>query len=514
VERTLSHRIKARQAQSVPAPHVDTDDAILSSFLSDAAHVPGGFAAGVAFPRSEAEVSSLVSRATRLLPIGAQSSLTGGATPRGDVVLSTRALSNISSPAGDSVRVGAGVPLKELQRALAAVGLYYPPVPTFDGASVGGTIATNAAGAATFKHGSTRRWVNAATIVLANGDVLDVARGETHASGNGSFEIETTAGEVLTVPVPTYVMPGVAKLSAGYYAAPGMDLIDLFIGAEGTLGVVVEATLDVVARPHRVAALIRCADDRQAIALTGSLRDEARAAWRGAGPLDVAAIEYMDARALRAVPDDAFDRAGVVRPLGGEAVMLLVQIEIRGDEESALSRLQSVLAANGVEDDPHLALAGDDRGAERLFNLREAVPSSVNAIVAAAKQTHPDIEKTAGDMVVPFERLSESIDLYRSTLTRYGLDYAIWGHVSDGNLHPNVVPRSFEDVRRGREAILEIARRVVAMGGAPLAEHGVGRSALKQQLLRELYGPAGIDQMRAVKRALDPQWKLAPGVLF
>jgi D-lactate dehydrogenase (cytochrome) len=69
-------------------------------------------------------------------------------------------------------------------------------------------------------------------------------------------------------------------------------------------------------------------------------------------------------------------------------------------------------------------------------------------------------------------------------------------------------------VRRGREAILEMARRVVAMGGAPLAEHGVGRSALKQQLLRELYGPDGIDQMRAVKRALDPEWKLAPGVLF
>jgi len=119
----LGHRIKARKAQPVPAPRIDTDEALLSSFLSDAAHVPGGFAAGVAFPRSEAEVASLVAHATKVLPIGAQSSLTGGATPRGEVVLSTRALSNISSPAGDSVRVGAAVPLKELQRGLAAVGL-------------------------------------------------------------------------------------------------------------------------------------------------------------------------------------------------------------------------------------------------------------------------------------------------------------------------------------------------------------------------------------------------------
>ena len=149
-------------------------------------------------------MASLVAQATKVLPIGAQSSLTGGATPRGEVVLSTRALSSISSPAGDSVRVGAAVPLKELQRGLAAVGLYYPPVPTFDGAFVGGTIATNAAGAATFKHGSTRRWVNAATIVLASGDVLDVVRGETLASNDGWFEIELTTGSMLRVPVPTY----------------------------------------------------------------------------------------------------------------------------------------------------------------------------------------------------------------------------------------------------------------------------------------------------------------------
>ena len=509
----LSHRIKARKSQSAPAPHIDKDDAIVSSFLSDAAHVPGGFAAGVAFPHNEAEVASLVPHAARVLPIGAQSSLTGGATPRGEVVLSTRALSAISSPAGDSVRVGAGVPLKELQRTLAAVGLYYPPVPTFDGAFVGGTIATNAAGAATFKHGSTRRWVHAVTIVLANGDVLDVTRGDTIASRDGWFEIELTTGEVRRVPVPSYVMPDVPKLSAGYYAAPGMDLIDLFIGAEGTLGVAVEATLNVVARPRRVAALVRCTDDGQAVALTAALRREAQAAWQGRGPLDVAAIEYMDTRALRAVPDETFSRAGVVRP-SGQSVMLLLQIEIGGNEESALSQLQSVLTSAGIEDDPYLALPGDDRGAERLFNLREAVPSSVNAIVAVAKQAHPDVEKTAGDMVVPFDRLVESIDLYRSTLERHGLDYAIWGHMSDGNLHPNVVPRTFDDVRRGCEAILEIARDVVAMGGAPLAEHGVGRSALKQQLLQELYGPEGIDQMRIVKRALDPEWKMAPGVLF
>ena len=508
-----SPRIKARTPAASPPPRVERDEAVVASFLSDAAHVPGGFAQGVAFPRSEAEVASLVTSATRVLPVGAQSSLTGGATPRGEIVLSTRALSTIGRPSGRHIRVGAGVVLSELQRTLAASNLYYPPVPTYDGAFVGGTIATNAAGPATFKYGSARHWVEAVTIVLASGDVLDVSRGDTVASSDGRFEIEHPSGRVVSVPVPSYVMPDVAKLSAGYYARQGMDLVDLFVGSEGTLGIVTEATLGLVSRPRRCLALILCAGDAQAVDATMALRHEALMAWSGRGPLDIAAIEYMDARALRAVSDEAFARVNVTRPLAG-SVMLLLQIEVGPDEEAALVRLHDVLESVGIENDPHLAMPGDDRGAERLLSLREAVPTSVNAIVASAKALHPEVEKTAGDMVVPLPRLAESIDLYRTAFESRGLDYAIWGHVSDGNLHPNVVPRTFDDVRLGREAILEIARGVVGMGGAPLAEHGVGRSGLKQQLLRELYGEDGIEQMRRVKRALDPEWKLSPGVLF
>jgi D-lactate dehydrogenase (cytochrome) len=475
----------------------------------------------VTFPTDEGAVAAAVRQAARVLPVGAQSSLTGGATPRGEVVLSLRALNAIDAPHASVCRAGAGVPLFDLQRALAAAGLYYPPVPTFDGAFVGGTIATNAAGAATFKYGSTRRWVDGLTVVLASGDVIDIERGAVTASADGRIEIVATDGAVLTIRVPDYRMPDVAKLSAGYYARPGMDLIDLFIGAEGTLGVITAAALRVIARPARALALIRCDGDRQVIALTAALRHEARQAWDGDGPLDVAAIEYMDARALRAVPDASFVRAGTPRPDDGSA-MLLVQIEVRAAEpatcgalyDDALERLQDVLAACGITSDPVVSPPGDERGAQRLLDLREAVPASVNALVAAAKAVDQGIEKTAGDMVVPFEQLGASMDLYRRAFAARGLDCAIWGHVSDGNLHPNLVPRTLADVEQGREALLEIAHGVMAMGGAPLAEHGVGRSALKQRLLREMYGDAGIEQMRAVKRALDPEWKLSPGVLF
>jgi D-lactate dehydrogenase (cytochrome) len=486
----------------------------VSSFLSDAAHVPGGYASGVAFPRTEAEVAAIVRDADRVLPVGAQSSLTGGATPRGEVVLSTRMLTSIGEPADGRVRVGAGVSLAVLQRGLADKGLFYPPVPTFDGAFAGGVVSTNAAGAATFKYGSTRKWVRGIVVVLANGDVLDLRRGEVTTASDGTFEIADSSGAVRRVTVPTYTMPSVPKLSAGYFARPGMDLVDLFVGSEGTLGVIVEATLDVIVRPRRAVALIRCDGDRQALALTRALRDEAAEAWQGRSPLDVAAVEYMDGRALRAVPDDAFARAQVTRPSLG-SVMLMVQIEVGLDEDAALERLHDVLRAAAIIDDPVFASPDEERAAQRLFELREAVPASVNAIVAAAKaRSHPDIEKTAGDPVVPFARLEDALTRYRAAFESRGLDYAIWGHVSDGNLHTNLIPATMEDVQRGREAILEIAREAIGMGGAPLAEHGVGRSALKQRLLRELYGDEGIEQMRAVKRALDPTGKLSPGVLF
>ena len=117
-------------------------------------------------------------------------------------------------------------------------------------------------------------------------------------------------------------------------------------------------------------------------------------------------------------------------------------------------------------------------------------------------------------MIVPFDRLGEFLACCDREFGRRQLDTATWGHISDGNLHPNVIPRSFSDVEEGRAALLDIGRTVIGLGGSPLAEHGVGRNRTKQALLKELYGPTGLDTMRAVKRALDPEWKLAAGVLF
>ena len=532
-----SHRIVARAPRGrIVDSDVRTDAESVSAVLEDAAHYPGGHAAGVARPATEADVAALVAGASRVLPIGGQSSLTGGATPMGDLVLDLQRFDRIVSIGADEVVVQPGVPIGTLQAALARDGRFYPPAPTFDGACTGGVVSTNAAGAATFKYGTTRDWVRGLTVVLATGDVLDLARGDTTAHPDGYFDVITGAGAI-RVPVPTYRMPNVPKCSAGYFAAPGMDLLDLFIGSEGTLGVVTEVTVAVVAPAPRVAMIwITLPSERAATDLTRRLRTAARDAWRhgSARGIDVAAIEHLDARSLEIVREDGVARRHQVAAPDGAQAALLAQVELPADGASSaaaayreignalagdapatpLVRLCRLLADAGVLDQAEIALPGDRRQAH-LTAVRAAVPEGVNRRVGEAKRRQQaPIDKTAADMIVPFERFDESLALFHRAFDSRGLDYAIWGHISDGNVHPNVIPATMEDVVRGKQAILECGREIVRLGGCPLAEHGVGRNPVKQALLRQLYGAEGIAEMRAVKAALDPDDKLAPGVLF
>jgi D-lactate dehydrogenase (cytochrome) len=247
----------------------------------------------------------------------------------------------------------------------------------------------------------------------------------------------------------------------------------------------------------------------------------------------VSAIEHLDARCLEIAREDGLDRrTGVTWP-DGTAMALLITMELptgtTGEQAfdqiarvhdpaaraTPLVRVCRLLDNAGVIDDVQIALPGDERRRAQFAELREEVPASVNRRVGRAKQDRDSrIEKTAGDMIVPFERLEELLEYYDRAFERAQLDAAVWGHISDGNLHPNVMGRSFAEVEAGRAAIREAGRVAIGLGGSPLAEHGVGRNLVKQQLLEDLYGRDGIDQMRAVKRALDPEWKLAPGVLF
>jgi D-lactate dehydrogenase (cytochrome) len=523
-----------------PTPGAGETVAVLQSpdeiarYLEDAAHFSGGRADAIGRPRTEAEVADLLRTASRVLPVGAQSSVTGGATPDGGLVLSTERLTAFHESGQEHFRVGAGVPLATLQNLLAERERWYAPTPTFTGAFIGGVISTNAAGAATFKYGTTRAWIDGLTVVLACGHVLDIERGETKADEIGALEIQCPHG-AHRVRIGTYRLPDVPKCSAGYFAAPGMDLIDLFIGSEGTLGVVVDAMVRVLpARPAVAMALVPVPAESDALAFVDELRRESRTTWASGDPrgIDVAAVESLDRRCLAIVREDGVERQQDVSIPDTTAVALIIQLELPAGTtsetardqiadarsasapDSAIGRFCRLLDRRGLFDDTEMALPGDDRRAEAFLAIREAAPVGVNRRAGEAKRlVDPRIEKTAADMIVPFDRFGEMSAIYRAGFERRGLDYAIWGHVSDGNVHPNVIPKTYADVVAGREAILEFGREAARLGGCPLAEHGVGRSPLKQALLSEFYGAGAIAEMRAVKRALDPEGKLAPGVI-
>lgn len=530
----MSARVRARPPQEpVGPPPVLSEAGEVATYLFDASRLPGGSTPRVYLPRSEGELAWVLRNEPRVLAAGAQSSLTGGSTPRGEALLSLARMDRIVEIADRRAVVEAGVTLMALEEALAARQLAYPPVPTFTGATVGGAASTNAAGAATWKYGTTREWVEGLTVLLASGHALDLRRGQVRAGGAQWFEVELPDGRELRVPVPAYRLPDVPKCSAGYHAGPDLDLIDLFLGAEGTLGVITRVELRLIADPPQLLlVLVPCPSEAAALELTGALREASRATWAARDPrgIDVRAIESADRRSLELLREEGQDRACAVDPPPGTDTLLWIQLEVaRGLDVQAeleaaaggdapdgpLARFLGLLGARGLLDGVELALPDDRARRAQLFQLREAVPVAVNhRVQAAQREVDPAIHKVAGDMIVPFARFPELMRRYREVLGGAGLDHAIWGHVSDGNVHPNVLPRSRQELERGKAAMLELGREVVAMGGSPLSEHGAGRNPAKQALLRLLHGEEGIAQMRAVKRALDPEWKLAPGVLF
>jgi D-lactate dehydrogenase (cytochrome) len=327
------------------------------------------------------------------------------------------------------------VPLHALQRALTAHGAFYPPVPTYDGAVAGGVIATNAASAVTFKYGSTREWVRAITVVLADGSVLALERGQTTAHSDGYFEL-VRGDHTTRIPVPGYRMPDVSKRSAGYFSSPEMDLLDLFIGSEGTLGIVTEASFIVMPRRPNLS-----------LVFWHPTSDKRLTTWRTGNPrgIDVAGVEHLDRRSLEILHEDGTDRTHEVPLPADTAMALLAHIELSDDavpsSEDAYGQIASALRAGapdtplvqlcrliaqaGLLDRTEIALPGNRRRQAQLLAIREAVPEAVNRRIGAAQQTSPTIQKTAADMIVQFEQFEESLQRFRDAFEQRRLDYAI-----------------------------------------------------------------------------------------
>lgn len=497
-----------------------------------------GRADGVAFPTTTAEVAALFrTAAERNLPVtiqGARTGITAGAVPDGGLVLSLTRMDRILGVTFDAagqprVRVQPGVTLNALRAFLdggavntadwdaasraALVRLrqsawLFTPDPTESSASIGGMVACNASGACSFAYGATRRHVTSLTVALADGDVLELPRGGTPRAAGRAFRLTTRSGRVLAGAVPAYAQPAV-KNAAGYAAAADLEPIDLFIGSEGTLGALVEIELQLLPRlPVTWGMVCFVASEDQALDLVEWLRaPDKRGARR---PV---AVEYFDHGVL-----DLLRRArtaGMHLPLLPDAWKQAVYVEYATATEDEAATAGAALAgwltaAGGCAEDSWAA--AEAGGLRRLKEFRHAAPEQVNLLIAERQRTHPGLTKLGTDLSVPDAFLRPVMALYRRDLATAQLEHVIFGHIGDNHLHVNILPRDMDDYARGKALYASWAQQVVAWGGSVAAEHGIGK--LKTNLLRVMYGPDGIEEMRKLKRVFDPDGRLNPGNLF
>jgi FAD/FMN-containing dehydrogenase len=394
--------------------------------------------------------------------LGAGTGLTGGGVPQGGWAISLEKFRRLEIFPGRAI-AGAGISLEAVQALASRTGQFYAPDPTERTASIGGTIATNASGSRSFRYGSTRRHLLALRVALMDGRVLDIHRGDK-----------------IDFAVPALPLPDTTKNTAGYQLAPGMDWIDLFTGSEGTLGIVVEAELQLLPAPAAVlAGIVFLAGDDAALDVVD--------AWRSIPGLRM--IEYFDANSLD------FLRPHYSEIPAHPGAALLIEQE-NGDVD---------FWGDHANEDSWFAESVPDR--ERFRRFRHALPELVND-----SMRRRGFMKLGSDYAIPLARNREMLAFYHAHLLQQALDYVIFGHIGDAHVHVNILPKSQAEFEAGQRLMLDFARHAVELGGTVSAEHGLGKR--KAHLLELQYTPAQIQAMRAVKKRLDPQWLLNRGNLF
>jgi FAD/FMN-containing dehydrogenase len=433
-----------------------------------------------------------------LVPRGAGSGMGGGNVGDGIVVDLTRIGERRVSvdPSRGRARAAAGATHLALNRKAAPHGLRLPPDPSSSRfATLGGMLSTNAAGARSVRYGSVRRWVEAAEIVTADAEVLRLERGVAPGSGLALRRFESEAAPAIRAAAPAIAraMPKTRKNSSGYALDAWLesgDALDLFIGAEGTLGFVTASEWRLDRHPAATAAL--------RVSL-GSL-DELPGAVEALLAHAPSAVELLDRSFLELVQ-------GRTKFTGETEAVLLVELESADANAEAIVASVRAAAADAAPFATKVETALSPADAERLWALRHAA-SPILAGLPESRRSLQVIE----DGCVPLARLGDYVRAVRGAASARGIDIVLFGHAGDGHLHCNLLP---EIARRGWEeevaALLdEVTAAVVSLGGTPSGEHGDGR--LRAPYVEQVFGQEVTSLFRLVKAAFDPRGILNPGV--
>jgi len=484
----------------------------IQNYLTDASNMPGGHAEKLFVPESISEIATIMREANDLeMPVtvsGARTGTVGGAVPYGGYIISMERMNKIKSIDKEKRRaiVEPGVILHDLQKAVEAEGLLYPPDPTEWSCQIGGTVATNASGARSFKYGATRRWVQGLTVVLPGGDILDLVRGD-HEFENGVLSLESRQRNKFTLRAPTYRRPDVRKNVSGYYTADELDAIDLFIGSEGTLGVIAEIELYTIPKPEGVfggivffpdkSNLLRFVDDVRDISL-----DRRRCSMSyTTPPISASVLEYFDDNAIRFISERFTETPTNV------AGAIFFEQETNAENEDAVFEGWNSLLEKHDADIDRSWFATNDQDREKMRAFRHALPVSVNEFIAKHKQ-----KKVGTDMAVPDDKFPGFLKFYKDTLDASGIDYVIFGHIGDCHLHANLLPKDDAEAERARHIYGRCIAQAIMLGGCVSAEHGIGK--LKAKYLNVMMGERYLNEMIEIKRAFDPKGILGRGNMF
>ena len=418
-------------------------------------------------------VREAVGTRTTVTPAGGQTSTTAASIVDRGVLMSLTGMSRVLDvdPGRRVARVQAGARIGELNAQLAPLGLRFAPDPTSEhDATIGGAIACNASGARSLRYGATRPHVLGVRLVNGEGAVVEWRR------------------------------PQLEKNTVGFL--PAQDPVDWIVGSEGTLGVVVEAELDLVELPPREIGLaLPFATESAALAFVAAARERGDA---GQGPRPQC-LEFFDGLAL------GIARASV-ETFGwmGSGAALVYLEQAAADDTEADERLEQWLAfAESYDVDAGAAeYYGDAAALRAARKFRHAVPAHMNER-GSARMPYGG-RKVSTDWAVPFRRLAETIDDARRLADDAGVPQAvIYGHAGNGHPHQNFIAQDGDELKRINEVVAKTIAIVLERGGTVAAEHGLGK--LKRHWLRTQLSPAQVAVMEGIKRALDPHGVFAPG---
>jgi len=486
---------------------IKTDIDTIHPYTFDSSNMHG-FADIVYVPANLEEfhhaIQTCIARKQKITFSGAGTGITGSRVPQGGAVISTELLKRIHSFADGKVSVEPGVTLNELDAFLRQNGFFLAPNPTEMNSSIGGNVATNASGSRTFKYGAIREHVLALKLILPDGEMLEVERGNIFAE-NYNLTFYAKSGKKYSLRLPEYEMPK-TKNASGYFAKSGMDAIDLFIGNEGTIAAIAEITLKVLPIPESIiGGIIYFDNEKRLLDFVIEARDKSIAN----NSININRMSDISARLLEYFDNPSLDllrpKFSHIPPQAIGAIWFEQEYSPKHEDEIITKWYSLIEKYTSLADDTLIALT--DKQHKELADFRHELPLQVYENLTENSQ-----KKVGLDTAVPNQYFPELFHYYPEIFSGLPMQYVIFGHIGNSHLHANIFCQNDYEYAKALEIYDSCIGKTLALHGTVSAEHGIGK--LKKKYLLKMYGPETVREMIKIKKYFDPELLFGIGTMF